>query len=200
MTTRDHSNPQSLATLMRYRERKLRERIFTSAPANVISYNANTRRAVVQPALRMMLENGATRSRSPLVDVPVLAQAGAGFLVHVPLEAGDAVMLGFSMRGYSLFKRTLAESNPDAESVLSPAGAYVLGSFVEPDAALAATDGSCSTEHGRLRVGSRPCRPRCRDCGRVVIHHRGRDSQHRHHRAHAQRQPRGEWAEYHRIR
>ena len=43
--------------------------------------------------------------------------------------------------GISLFKRTLVESNPDAESVLSPAGAYVLGSFVEPDAALAATDG-----------------------------------------------------------
>ena len=41
-TSRDHSNPESLATLMRYRERKLRERLFTSMPANVVSYDAST--------------------------------------------------------------------------------------------------------------------------------------------------------------
>ena len=106
-----------------------------------MSYDASTRRAVVQPGLRLTLRDGTTRRRSELVDVPVLAQAGGGYLVHAPLEAGDAVMLGFTQRGFSQFKKTLKESDPDVEAVLSPAGAYVLGSFVDPNVSLAATDG-----------------------------------------------------------
>ena len=156
MTDRDRSNPESLTTLLNFRERKLRQRIHTSIPANVVSYDAGTRRAVVQPALRMVLDDGTVRRRAELVDVPVLAQAGGGFLVHAPLDPGDPVMLHFSMRGFSRFKKTLLESDPDVESVLSPAGAYVSGGFIKPDASPLRLGRARDAESGRLRGGSRP--------------------------------------------
>ena len=136
----DQRTPEALATGVRFAIRQALKRIHTSMPGVVVSYDAATRRAVVQPALRRILTTGEVRQRAQLVNVPVLVQGGGGYMLHVPLAAGDAVMLGFTQRGMSAFKKTLAESDPDAEAILSPAGAYVIASFGNLDAA-PATDG-----------------------------------------------------------
>ena len=103
--------------------------IYTSIPANVQSYNKDTRRAIVQIAIKTLLTTGDTLSQPLIADVPVIFPASSQFIIHFPLVQGDAVMLLFSQRGLSKFKSDFKENAPDEYSLLSMHDAVAIAGF-----------------------------------------------------------------------
>ena len=87
-------------------------------PGIVRAYDARTKRARVQPAIRA-LESDANGGylavdRSVLLDVPVEWPGGGGFVLMMPLNDGDVVRLTFSERGLDNFKQAWDLSDPPA--------------------------------------------------------------------------------------
>lgn len=74
--------------------------VHTTLPGKVISYDSDTGRATVRPALSKQLANGEILPPPDIVDVPVcwpVADGGAA-IVALPLKPGDGVKLSFSER------------------------------------------------------------------------------------------------------
>lgn len=72
--------------------------INTSMPGVVVSYDAATRRAVVQPSLSKQIADGRVLPAPQIVSVPIVFPTGGGFSMTWPLHPGDGVMLHFSQR------------------------------------------------------------------------------------------------------
>ena len=135
-------------------ERELVNKYHTAMPGIVAEYDPATKRARVNPAMAMVLEplpnpspatsNGRgprTIDRALILDVPVLHPSGGGYVVHLPIAAGDPVMLLFSERGITAFKQTYTRAVPDMGSLMSERDAVAIPGFgalavapVEPDA------------------------------------------------------------------
>ena len=107
--------------------------LWTAMPGNVIAYDAGTRTARVQPALRVVLTDGTEMSLPPVSQVPVLMLAGGGCRVNVDLEAGDSVLLVFAQRGLDEWKKIYDEATPDSQGMLSLKDAIAIPGFVRPD-------------------------------------------------------------------
>lgn len=84
-------------------------------PATIVSYNAQTRRAVVQPANKITFNDGREAEMyAPLADIPCILPSAGGYTVNLPIEAGDPVMLLVSDRGFAQFKKTYQDgTEPD---------------------------------------------------------------------------------------
>lgn len=72
--------------------------IHTSIPAVVVSYDAATQRATVQPCIKRRLGTGETFEYPALVDVPVKQPSTADYAIHLPVSAGTEGLLHFSER------------------------------------------------------------------------------------------------------
>ena len=66
--------------------------VHTAFPAVVKSYDAETRRAEVQPSLKRKMSNCEFMDLPIIVDVPVLYFGTAKAGIHIPLEEGDEVL------------------------------------------------------------------------------------------------------------
>lgn len=77
-------------------EKEIRRLVRTALPAVVQSYDPANQTAEVQPAIRRRKSGGAYQE--PPVTVPVMPIQGAGFVIHVPLSAGDTVWLSVGER------------------------------------------------------------------------------------------------------
>lgn len=86
--------------------------LYTALPANIQSYDAQTKRATVIPAIKTWYEDDSYDSYPIVADVPVLMPSGGGYTITMPIKKGDAVLLVFSQRGIENFKKTFQESNP----------------------------------------------------------------------------------------
>ena len=95
----------------------------------VETFDAAKRRARVQPALQLVLDDGTTLDRPPLVNVPVLFPSGGGFVFTFPLGEGDPVLLLFSERGLTTFKETYETTIPTAGRFFSQSDAMALPGF-----------------------------------------------------------------------
>lgn len=85
----------------------LAARIHTSLPAIVKSYDVATQVATVQLAVQLR-----GHSVPPLSDVPVCWPGGAAGFVHVPLAAGDTVLVVFTEEDFSGWHATGSVSAP----------------------------------------------------------------------------------------
>lgn len=72
--------------------------IHTAFPGVVKSYDAETRRAEVQPSLKRKMPNGQFMELPIIVDAPVLYFGTVKAGIHIPLEEGDEVLLLCSER------------------------------------------------------------------------------------------------------
>ncbi len=76
--------------------------IHTGMPGIIVSFNAQTITAVVQPALQGFAEQiDGTRAPltiAPIHDVPVHFPGGGGFTLSFPVKAGDECWISFSER------------------------------------------------------------------------------------------------------
>ena len=133
--------------------------IHFAVPAQVVSYNSRTKRATVQPSLRIVLHSGGERRYPPILDVPILQPAANGLTVLTPIKPGTVVMLLIAERGLDAFKETYRESAPDPTPFLNLKDAVAWAGFgglsVTPadDEAL-----SIQTEDGTTAITVKPGR------------------------------------------
>ena len=115
--------------------------IHTAMPGILESYDAEARRARVQPALHLVLSDpddptadGETMERAIAVNVPVLWPAGGGITMAFALAQGDRGTLFFSERGITEFKKTGEISTPDRARFFDESDAFFYpGDFGHPD-------------------------------------------------------------------
>ena len=90
--------------------------VHTSFPAVVKSYDAETRRAEVQPSLKRKMSNGEFMDLPIIVDVPVLYFGTAKAGIHIPLEEGDEVLIVCSERCLDSWKDAGGDSIEDTDT------------------------------------------------------------------------------------
>ena len=121
----------------------LKHQVHTSLPGVVVSYDATTRRARVQPAVDHLVSpegnpNAEFGDLEPMpnpiiLDVPVIFPAGGGYTVHFPLLPDDPVLLLFSERDIAAFKQTLRSGPPASDDVMEIQHAVCIPGFVFPN-------------------------------------------------------------------
>ncbi|WLW40850.1 hypothetical protein GNAINCEL_00068 [Serratia phage KKP 3709] len=82
-------------------------------PASISSYDAKENLATVTPLIQFVAVDGTSISRQPLVEIPVLALGGGGFMLHFPIQPGDLGWIFAADRDLSLFKQSLQETKPN---------------------------------------------------------------------------------------
>lgn len=103
--------------------------VHTAMPGIVETYDADTKRARVQPAIRIALTDGTTTRRSPLINVPVVFPSGGRYTLLFPVDAGDTVLIVFSQRGLAAFKRAFQEADPTLGHLFDPSDGVALPGF-----------------------------------------------------------------------
>ena len=127
--------------------------LYTGMPGIVEKYDPNTRRATVQPAIKIQLTDDQIISRAPLVNCPVVWTATGRYSFTMDLLPGDPVFLFFSMRGMTEFKETFMESDPDAGHIMNMNDAVALPGFGPLEITPASTDGpSLQSTDGTLSI------------------------------------------------
>lgn len=98
---------QTMSELLDLHTRVMFGRLHTGCVARVITYNAQTQAATVQPVARQRyIADPNTSERVPSIpNVPVCWPQGGGFAITFPLEAGDDVFLSFADRSIDEWKR-----------------------------------------------------------------------------------------------
>jgi hypothetical protein len=76
----------------------------TAIPAQVVSYDAGTQRAKVQPTIKRKYANGDLVDLPVINDVPVLWPRAGQAIMHFPLTPADTVLLVFSERSIDRWK------------------------------------------------------------------------------------------------
>ena len=122
----DYSN---LAQAIRFAIRQSLKDLYTCMPGIVESYDAETRRAVVKGALRVVTTNKEEVEREAIHNVPVMFPSGGGFTMTFPLERGDPVLLLYSQRGLANWKKTLGVAAPDTIGFFSEKDAFAIPGF-----------------------------------------------------------------------
>ena len=122
---------------------QLLKQVHTTLPAVVERYDAETRRARVQPAVDLMLSpigspNAGFSALEPmpypiLLDVPVIFPSGGGYTMHFPLLPDDPVLLLFSERDIKNFKETLLSGPPASDAIMEIQHVVALPGFVFPN-------------------------------------------------------------------
>lgn len=176
---RDWSGPEGLAELLEVWREGLLGELHTAAPGIVESYDATTQRADVRPAIRRTLYNERGEPRREdfpvLRAVRVIQPRAGGFTLHVPLAAGDGVLLVFAERDPSRWLTTGEVSDaPDARthhvahalaipglfprtadlSPAPPTDALVIGTEDSTARITLASDGTATVEATTIKLGS----------------------------------------------
>lgn len=111
--SRDPSNDDSLAGVMREVFKKQLQNIDGQLPAQVVSYDRNSNTAVVQPLITRLTTDGQPHERATISSLPVLALGGGGFYVNFPLKPGDRGWIEASDRDISLFMQGGGMAQPN---------------------------------------------------------------------------------------
>lgn len=137
--------------------------VHTAIPAKVTSYTAPLQQCAVEPVIAGM---------PPLEDVPVLWPRGGGYFMHLPLAAGDWVLLVFCeqdfspwrlsgsamapalLRRHGLFSYALPGAAPDVSPLASAAA--LTGAAIGSDAGVIVQVGSSAVQIGPAGVGTLP--------------------------------------------
>jgi hypothetical protein len=110
--TMSEINDPEWPEIIRAVQDQLQDRIHTSCPGIVKSYDNATQTAKVQLAVQLKGVNGEMTTVPVLEDVPVCWQGGAAGHLHVPLTAGDTVMVVFGESDFGGWWETGSVSSP----------------------------------------------------------------------------------------
>lgn len=72
--------------------------MYTAIPAQVLSYDAALQEVEVQPAINEIYMDGQKAIRGAKSKVPVIFPSAGGGILSFPIQAGDTVLLLYSMR------------------------------------------------------------------------------------------------------
>lgn len=159
---RNEQNYETIEEMLDFIFEQQFKKIYTSIPAIVESYNSSTKRANVVPALNRVYTDGSIKSLPVIIDVPVIFPSGGGFTITMPITKGDSVLLVFSQRGLTNFKKTFTQSTPDDDSLLSLKDAVAISGFgalnITPSSSTGATiqgndgENAVIVESGKVEV------------------------------------------------
>lgn len=137
--------------------------VHTSIPAKVTSYLAPLQQCAVEPVISGM---------PALEDVPVLWPRGGGYFVHLPLAAGDWVLLTFCeqdfspwrlsgsaqapalLRRHGLFAFATPGAAPDISPLITPT--TLTGAAIGKDGGICMQVGAADVQVGPAGVGALP--------------------------------------------
>ena len=102
--------------------------VHTGMPGIIQSYNSETRRCSVRPALALVTTHRMLE-RAIVHNVPVIFPAGGGYTMTFPLSAGDPVWIAYSQRGIGNFKDDHGLAIPPPEGFFSAHDAVVFPGF-----------------------------------------------------------------------
>lgn len=108
---------------------EFKRKLWTCLPAEIVSYEAKTRRARVAPLIQMRMVDGSVLDMPEIVNVPVLSPGVGEMLITYGLAAGDVVLLLFSQRGLVEFKKEWSLSSPTPGRMMSMSDALALPGF-----------------------------------------------------------------------
>jgi hypothetical protein len=89
--------------------------VHTCFPGSVVSYNAETRRAEIQPYLKRKMPNGEFLNFPIIPDVPVLFLGTKKYTIHIPLEKDDEVLMIVCERATDVWRDNGAVDNEDPD-------------------------------------------------------------------------------------
>lgn len=107
------ADANTLSGLNNILQDKLSMNIECAIPGIVQSYDRNTNRAVVKPAITGIASQGQKVSKEPLINIPVFCMSGGGIVMSFPVQTGDKGWLIANDRNISIFKQNLEESAPN---------------------------------------------------------------------------------------
>ena len=122
----DYAN---LAQAIRFAIRQSLKDLYTCMPGIVESYDAETRRAVVKGALKVVTTKKEEIEREAIHNVLVLFPWGGRSAFTFPLDPGDPVLLIYSQRGLTNWKKTLGVAAPDTIGFFSEKDAIAIPGF-----------------------------------------------------------------------
>lgn len=99
----------SLATVIAESVKYHLGEVNTSIPARILSYNASTQEASVQPLVKRRYRDGRVVDRAPITGVPIIFPAAGGGIITFPVQEGDTVLLIFSQRSIDRWVRGSGE-------------------------------------------------------------------------------------------
>ena len=116
-----------LQAAIRFAGQSALQRANVCLPGVVVAFDADAKRAEVQPAIDRMVLSGNASVQVPhpvILDVPVVYPKGGGYAITFPLAVGDDVLLVFSQRGMSDFKERLSMSGVAASGSRPDRGVF----------------------------------------------------------------------------
>lgn len=117
------------------------KKVRTAGLAQVLSYDAATRRATVQPGLHMLLDDYSSMPRAPISDVPVLMPGTAEWTVCLPVAAGDWVLLIGCARDIDGWKQNPAVAAPASDRIMAEQDCVAIAGFPAGDVTPASSSG-----------------------------------------------------------
>ena len=87
-------------------------KINTSMPGNIVKYDPATQTADIQPSLKREYYDGSAVDLPVLPGVPIVFPRTATSFIHLPLQAGDPVVVIFSQRSLDNWKTTGGTAEP----------------------------------------------------------------------------------------
>lgn len=106
--------PTSLADAILGGMNTVKQQVNTTMPGILVDFDSLTQTATIQPAVKRQLFNddgeSSWESLPLLSHVPVMFFFGGGYVMTVPLQAGDTVLLVFTQQGLAEFRATGKES------------------------------------------------------------------------------------------
>jgi hypothetical protein len=124
----NEQNYESFSESIEFILDQFKKTLNTSLPGVVQSYDHNTKRAVILPAIKRLFTDNTSQSLPLLVDVPVIFPSAGGYTVTMPITKGDGVVLLFSQRGLTNFKKQFDEAMP-TDSLLAIHDAVAIVGF-----------------------------------------------------------------------
>lgn len=116
----DQSDDGSMAGVLSAFMRSTMMSMDDMLPAQVVSYDDTTNRAVLKPLITMVGTSGQTIARQSYPNIPVFRFGGGGFFMRFPIKPGDLGWIKASDRDISLFYQSgCAESQPNTERLKS---------------------------------------------------------------------------------
>ena len=114
--------------------------LHTAIMGLVTGYDPATKRARVQPAVRILKTDGSTMDRPLILNVPVKQTATGGWMIHQEIAEGDVVLVVFNERGIDRFKTAWGElADPTVDALFSERDAVAIPWGVETVAPAATT-------------------------------------------------------------
>jgi hypothetical protein len=102
-----------LGSALSFIMRKYMMNVDGQLPAEIVSYNRATNRAIVLPLISIIGTDGTRMGRAPIAAVPVLAIGGGDLFINFPLGPGDKGWIEASDRDISLFLQSAQMSPPN---------------------------------------------------------------------------------------